>query len=68
MVAGKPTETFIAYLGKRELAKMRAQSEDKEQLRQLVKDWIHAKEKGKLLARVSQPKQKQDRREKSGDL
>lgn len=67
-MAGKTTETHVAYLGKKELAKMRSQSEDKEQLRQLIKEWIRAKERGKSLARVSPPKQKQNQRQKDNDL
>lgn len=68
--AGKTTETHVAYLGKKELAKMRLQSETKDELRQLVRQWIQEKEaaKGNLLTRVRPPKQKQNHREKRGEL
>jgi hypothetical protein len=37
---GKTTERFIAYLGNRKLAELRAQAADREALRELVKVWI----------------------------
>lgn len=67
---GRLVEIFVGYLGKKKLAEMRLQSEDKDELRQLVKAWIQEKEaaKGKSLARVSKVEQKQNHREKRGEL
>lgn len=49
---------------------MRLQSEDKDDLRQLVRQWIVEKEaaKGKSLARVRVPKKQKDQRQERGDL
>ncbi len=70
MVAGKSTEAFIGYLGKKKLTELRAQSEDKDELRQLVRQWIAEKEaaKGNSLTRVSKPKQKDNQRQERGEL
>ena len=61
---------YIGYVGKKLLAEWLSQSEDKDELRQLVKAWIAEKDaaKGNSLARVSQQKQKQDQRQKRGEL
>lgn len=67
---GRLVEIFIGYLGKKKLAELRAQSEDKDELRQLVKAWIAEKEaaKGSSLLRVSQPQKQKNQREKRGEL
>lgn len=69
-INGETVEAFVAYLGKRKLAEMRAESSDAAHLRQLVKEWIQEKEstKGKSLTRVSTPKQNQNRRDKSDNF
>jgi hypothetical protein len=70
-MAGKTTEAHIAYLGKKELAKMRRESTDRDELRQLVKAWIAEKEstKGKSIIGIVQPqkKKRQDERNQHPD-
>lgn len=63
-------KSYVGYVGKKLLAEWLSQSEDKDELRQLVKTWIREKEaaRGNSLARVSKVEQKQDRREKRGEL
>ena len=67
---GGAVEIFVGYLGKKKLAEMRLQSEDKDALRQLVREWIAEKEsmKGNLLARVSQPQKQKNQRQERGEL
>lgn len=68
---GRLVEIFVGYLGKKKLAEMRLQSEDKDELRQLVRQWIREKEaaKGKFSSlRMREKNQQQNQRQKDGDL
>lgn len=40
-------ETYIGHLGKKKLAEFREQADNRDQLRQLVRQWAEAKRKGK---------------------
>lgn len=44
---GKVVESFVAYLGKKKLSEFRSLSENREELRELVRNWILEKESEK---------------------
>lgn len=44
---GKVIESFVAYLGKKKLSEFRSLSADREELRELIRNWILEKESEK---------------------
>lgn len=45
-------EVWIGYLGKKKLAELRARSNDRDELRQLVREWIQSRE---AITRADEP-------------
>ncbi|NOT62681.1 MAG: hypothetical protein HOP19_20940 [Acidobacteria bacterium] len=40
---GKPVENFVGYLGKKQLAEFRERAANRDELRELVREWAQAK-------------------------